>query len=468
MSSLIGAGSWQALLSGKNGARSAALSGGVALHAINIYIATTVLPSVVQEIGGLNLYAWNTTLFVVASILGSALTRRALNRTGARGAYLIAIVLFLAGSLLCALAPSMLVMLLGRTIQGLGGGFLFALGYAMIYEVFEKSLWPRAFALVSGMWGVATLIGPAIGGIFADINAWRMAFGFLVPVTLLYTWLICRTLPADAADRGSAAPLPGVQLLLLTGAVLAISIGSTDAQLSRNLTGVAVAILLMVLLVRRELKGGSILLPRNALRLHSPLLMLYLTIGLLVVGMTSETFVPYFLQHLHGQSPLMSGYLAALMAAGWTLAEIWSSGWRGKRVTFAIIAGPAIVLTGMSMLALFIPAQSDAAQILLLAVSLGLLLVGFGIGLGWPHLLTRVLEVTPEEDKDAAATSISTVQLFATALGAALSGMLANIGGLNEPGGVEGAISAGQVLFGVLALAPLLAFFSAVKVARLS
>lgn len=461
-------GSWRALLSGKNGARSAALSGGVALHAINIYIATTVLPSVVQEIGGLNLYAWNTTLFVMASILGSALTSRTLSRYGARRTYLIAIALFLAGSLLCALAPSMLVMLSGRTIQGLGGGFLFALGYAMIYDVFEKSLWPRAFALVSGMWGVATLIGPAIGGIFADINAWRMAFGFLVPVALLYTWLICRTLPADAGDRGAATSLPGIQLLLLTAAVLAISIGSTDARLSINLTGVAVAVLLMVLLVRRELKGGNTLLPRHALRLHSPLLMLYLTIGLLVVGMTSETFVPYFLQYLHGLSPLMSGYLAALMAAGWTLAEIWSSAWRGKRITLAMVIGPAIVLIGMIMLGLFIPAQSGPSYMLLSAISAGLLLVGFGIGIGWPHLLTCVLDVTPQADKDAAATSISTVQLFATALGAALSGMLVNLGGLNDPGGVAGAVSAAQILFGVLALAPLLAIVSAVRATRLN
>ncbi|BCQ43581.1 hypothetical protein ERHA55_11080 [Erwinia rhapontici] len=111
-------GNWGDLLSGKNAARSIALSGGVALHAINIYIATTVLPSVVKEIGGLHLYAWNTTLFVVASILGSALTSRTLSRTGSRGTYAIAILLFIAGSLLCALAPSMLMMLLGRTVQG--------------------------------------------------------------------------------------------------------------------------------------------------------------------------------------------------------------------------------------------------------------------------------------------------------------------------------------------------------------
>jgi len=454
-------GDWGDLLSGKNAARSIALSGGVALHAINIYIATTVLPSVVKEIGGLHLYAWNTTLFVVASILGSALTSRTLSRTGSRGTYAIAILLFIAGSLLCALAPSMLMMLLGRTVQGLGGGYLFALGYSMIYSVFERSLWTRAFALISGMWGVATLVGPAIGGIFADIDAWRLAFGFLLPVTFIYAWVVWRALPDDSEERRPATRLPWVQLMLLTAAVLAISIGSTSSALTDNLIGVGLAVLMMALLIRQELRSDACLLPRNALRLSSPLLPLYLTIGLLVVGMTSETFVPYFLQNLHGQTPLMSGYLAALMAAGWTLAEIWSSGWRARRVSLAIIIGPILVLAGMAILSFSLPVQSDYGRTLVVIISLGLLLVGFGIGLGWPHLLARVLDVTPEEDQDAAATSISTVQLFATALGAALAGMLANLGGLNIPGGIEGASNAAWVMFSVLAVAPLLAIFSA-------
>ncbi|MDP0995304.1 MFS transporter, partial [Klebsiella pneumoniae] len=90
-------------------------------------IATTILPSVVQDIGGIDYYAWNTTLFVTASILGSALSARLLGRLGPRGAYLVASLVFAGGSLACAFAPSMPVMLVGRLVQGLGGGFLFAL-----------------------------------------------------------------------------------------------------------------------------------------------------------------------------------------------------------------------------------------------------------------------------------------------------------------------------------------------------
>ena len=170
---------WAALLLGKNGLRSLALAGGVALHAINVYLVTTILPSVVKDIGGLDYYAWNTTLFVVASIIGSVLSARCLTGLGPRVAYAVAGLVFALGCGLCSLAPDMGVLILGRTVQGLGGGLLFALPYSMIRLVFDQALWPRAMALISGMWGAATLIGPAVGGVFAEYDAWRAAFWVL-------------------------------------------------------------------------------------------------------------------------------------------------------------------------------------------------------------------------------------------------------------------------------------------------
>lgn len=459
-------GTWAQLLRGRNAACSAALAGGVALHAINIYIATTVLPSVVADIGGLNLYSWNTTLFVVASILGSALTTRLLGRHGSKGAYAVAALAFMLGSATCALAPNMLVMLTGRTIQGLGGGFLFALSYSMINVVLPERLWPRAMALVSAMWGLATLLGPAIGGVFAELQAWRWAFGFLVPVTAVYGVLVWRLLPEKARAEGSANPVAMPQLLLLVGAVLVVSAGSASVDPIWNASGVVVASALMSMLVRLERRAVVRLLPASALSLRSPLLALYLTMGLLVVGMTSETFVPYFLQKLHGQTPLISGYIAALMAAGWTVSEVLSSGWKARGVRLAIINGPVLVLLGMLLLALSMPRSGDESGQALTLICVGLGLVGFGIGLGWPHLLTQVLVVTPVRDQDCAGASITTVQLFATALGAAFAGMIVNLAGLGDPGDAQGISAAATWLFGLFAFAPLAGIVTAVRAAR--
>ena len=123
---------WRDLLTGANAARSLVLAGGVGLHAVNIFIVTTILPSVVADIGGLAYYAWNTTLFVVASIVGSAVSAHALGRLAPRGAYLLAVALFALGTLACAAAPTMPALLAGRSLQGLGGGMLVALSYALI------------------------------------------------------------------------------------------------------------------------------------------------------------------------------------------------------------------------------------------------------------------------------------------------------------------------------------------------
>ena len=458
---------WAALLSGANGVRSLALAGGVVLHAINVYIATTILPSVVQDIGGIDYYAWNTTLFVAASILGSALSARLLGSLGPRAAYLVASLVFAGGALACAFAPSMPVMLVGRLVQGLGGGFLFALSYAMIRLVFDESLWPRAMALVSGMWGVATLVGPAVGGVFAELGIWRAAFWSLIPVAGLFAVLAAAVLPKRSTDSVEPTPLPLAQLVLLTAAVLAVSAGSVSSTLPLNLLGLAAAALFTGLLIITESRARHRLLPAGAFRLSTALGALYATMALLAVAVTSgEIFVPLFLQVLHHQSPLVAGYLAALMAAGWTLGSIASAGITGANVRRAILAGPILGVVGMLALALLMPRESHGDAQTLVPICVALVLIGLGVGLAWPHLLTRVFQVAPAGEQDLASASITTVQLFATAFGAALAGMVANIAGLTDPGGIEGTASAAVWLFAVFALAPVVGVLIARRVVQ--
>ncbi|PHM38497.1 MFS transporter [Xenorhabdus innexi] len=459
---------WRDLFSSKNAPSAIVLSIGVGLMAANTLIAITILPSAVKDIGGLNLYAWNTTLFVVASIIGSILSARLLNTSGARNAYLVAALVFFIGSLICTFAPTMEVMLIGRTVQGLGGGFLFALSYSMINLVFEQALWPKAMALISGTWGVATLIGPAIGGIFAEMNAWRYAFGMMLPVILLYALFSYRILPPKQAQSTTKMALPIVQLILLSVAVLAVSSGSLSQDVSINIIGVVTAIVLVSLLVLYERRTSVKLLPQNTLSLGSPHLTLFVTMMLLVIGLSGDVFVPYFLQILHEQSPLASGYMVAMAAIGWTVGEVMSASWQGAKMRFAIISGPVFMFIGMLLLLVILPYRSAGEWQIVLPIILGLGLFGFGIGFGWPHLLTRILQVSCDADKNLAGSSITTVQLFATAFGSALAGMVTNIFGFYQPGGIEGAAAASHWLFLLFAVAPLLALFTAWKSAKIT
>ena len=456
---MISASGWSALLWGRNGLRSAALAGGVALHAINVYLVTTILPSVVKDIGGLDYYAWNTTLFVVASIIGSVLSAKCLSGLGPRVAYSLAGLVFTLGCAVCSSAPDMGVLVLGRAIQGLGGGLLFALPYSMIRLVFHEGLWPRAMALISGMWGAATLIGPAVGGVFAQYDGWRAAFWALIPVTLLFMVLAWAMLPGKSIEAPRRLVLPWLQLLLLTGVVLAISVGSVKPSPLYNALGFLVAMVLLYAVYRVEGSDRHRMLPKHSLTPGSALLPIYLSMSLMVIGMTSEVFVPYFLQVLHLQTPLVAGYIAALMAAGWTLGALYSSSLVPAAANRAILHGPVFVVSGLTLAAVFVP-HSDSSLISLTGVSLSMIAVGTGIGLAWPHLLTRVLANVPDREKDIAGASITTVQLIATAIGAALAGMIANLAGLTNPGEVTGASSAAAWLFGLYAVLSALLFIT--------
>ncbi|MEO8022253.1 MFS transporter [Polaromonas sp.] len=458
---------WMALLTGVNAIRTLALVGGVALHAINLYIGTTILPTVVRDIGGLEYYAWNTALFVVASIISAAMATQVLGKLGPRFAYVVGAVIFAVGSLACALAPSMPVMLAGRVVQGFGGGLLLALPYAMIRLLYDEALWPRAIGLLSGMWGVATLVGPAIGGVFAQLDAWRMAFGTLIPAAALFTVLAVCVIPRRNSMDRPPSSVPWVQLTLLAGAVIAVSAGGVSAQAAWNAAGVAVAVLLSVLLVVIDKHAPNRLLPKDAFRSGSVLGALYLTMALLAMMVTStEIFAPLFFQVLHAQTPLASGYLAAIMSAGWTVGSLMSSSATGSRVRLAIRSAPLLALAGMVALAVLMPAPTDGNWRMLGLLCIAMTAVGLAVGIAWPHLSARVLQIAPPGEENLAASSIMTVELFATALGAALAGMVANLGGLSSPGGVAGTSGAAQWLFGLFVLVPVLCLFTSWQTAR--
>ncbi len=457
---------WSTLLGRRNALPSLVLAGGVALHAVNVFLVTTMLPSIVRDIGGLDYYAWSTTLFVVASIIGATCSAHLLQALRPRGAYVVAALLFATGCLVCALAPVMPVLLVGRTIQGFGGGLLISLSYAMIRLLFDQPLWPRAMALVSGMWGIGTLVGPAIGGVFAEMDAWRLAFYAIIPLALAFAAIAASVLPSNVS-AGRASPLPLLQIVLLSIAVLTISAGSISPRPLWNIAGIATAAILTILIVRIERHSEQKLLPGDAFRLGAPLALVYATMGLLAMAVTSDdVFVPLFLQVLHGRSPLVAGYLSALMAGGWTVGSVSSSNLSGRNARRIIVIAPCVSLVGTVLLLVLMPAHSDDGWIRLGALAVGLFSLGLGVGLGWPHLLTWILTLAAPGEQDRASASITTVQLYATAMGAAVAGLLANTAGLVDPGGLEGTARAALVLFAVFTAAPVLCLIFAVRLVR--
>ena len=439
-------GSWGELLGREHRASVVVLAGGVALYAINVYLTTSLLPSAVADIGGEEFYSWTMTVFLVASVISSMLVSRSLAKFGARWAYAFGFSMFAAGTVVAAMSPTTVVMLVGRGIQGFAAGLLAGLGFAVVRTVLPPNLWQRAIALMSAMWGVGNFVGPIVGGAFAQIDLWRGAFVLLAVVAAALIVLTFRALPASGGRRAHTDPVPWTSLALLTSATAAVSIASiVDGAVTWILLAVAVAAGLVFIAWERNATSG--VLPKMTYRGASPLRWIYLSIIVLAMVSTVETFIPLFGQRLGGLSPLAAGFLGAAISWGWTFASISSSSVESARMSRAVrVAGPVVLGLGLIGYALL---QHDSPRGWAVAGWYATLFVaGCGIGMAIAHWFTAGMRVSTDDAEAAQASAgLNTSQLIANAVGSALAGVLVSLGGPGDVG------SARTLAFGFAALA---------------
>jgi MFS family permease len=423
-------GSWRELLGAKYLGTAVVLAGGVALYATNEFLTISLLPNTVAEIGGSRLYAWVTTLYLVGSVVAATMVNPMLVRVGARPSYLMGLALFGASSLACGAAPNMEILIAARAVQGVAGGLLAGLGYAVINAALPRSLWTRASALVSAMWGVATLVGPAMGGLFAQFGLWRWAFVAMAILTVLMAALVPFVLAAGRVDSNAATStkVPVWSLVLIGAAALAVSV----AQIPHNITAtaglLAVGVLLIGLFVLVDWRTRAAVLPPSVFG-PGPLKWIYLAMGALMIGAMVDTYVPLFGQRLAHLSPVAAGFLGAALAVGWTVSEIVSASLEKSRTIGRVIAvAPLVVASGLALGAV---TQRDNASVGIVALwTLALLVAGVGIGMAWPHLSVRAMDsVSDPAEGVAAAAAINTVQLISGAFGAGLAGVVVNTAG---------------------------------------
>ena len=439
-------GSWRVLLGPRYLSTSTVLAGGVALYAINEFLTSSLLPSTVADIGGERLYAWVTTLYLVGSVVAATTVSAALLRVGARASYLLGLAVFGIGSVVCAAAPNMEVLLAGRTLQGAAGGLLAGLGYAVIRAALPHALWTRASALVSAMWGVATIVGPATGGFFAQFGLWRWAFGAVAVLTAAMAALVPMVLPAGhvaATGVASALKIPVWSLLLLGAAALTVSVAEVPHNSVATIALLGASVLLVAVFVVVDRRMPVAVLPPSAFG-SGPLKWIYLTMAVLMASALVDMYVPLFGQRLAHLVPVVAGFLGAALAVGWTISEIVSASLSNSRVIARVVAAaPLIMAVG---LALGAATQVDNAPVGVVALwALAFTIMGIGIGAAWPHLSAWAMRCVDDTDEGgAAAAAINTVQLISGAFGAGLAGVIVN-------SAHGGAVVAARWLFAVFA-----------------
>ena len=447
----IAAGQWRELWSPRYLRTSAVIAGGVVLYSTNEFLTISMLPSTINEIGGERIYAWVTTLYLVGSVVAAATVNTLLHRIGACVSYLMGFAVLGVGSLVCAAAPTMEILLVGRFLQGLAGGLLCGLSFAVINAVLPRSLWSRGSAMAASTWGIGALIGPAVGGLFAQFGAWRWAFGLLAMLSVAMAGLAPGLLSMDGGgepptDRAAArVPVPSV--FLLGAAALTVSVASLPHNIAATVSLLILGGLLVGAFLIVDRRMDTAVLPASVYG-FGPLKWVYLTLGLLVAATKVDLYVPLFGQRLAHLGPIVAGLLGAALSLGWMISGLVSGSLNKTRsILIVVIASPLVVGGGLALAGVTHVQGAKVGVIVVCAVAL--LAVGVGVGAASPHLSAWAMsDVDDPAEGGAAATAINSVQLIFGAFGAGLAGVVVN---LVDDGGVSAAHWAFAV-FAVLAL----------------
>ncbi len=427
--------SWPALLVPRLALPLCVLLGGVLLHSMNVLVTATLLPSIVADVGGANLMSWPTTAFVASSIVAATGTGIVSRAAGNRRAFCGGAVIYAAGAILCALASSILLVIAGRFVQGLGGGLLSALAYVLIRNVFPEPLWPRVFGLLAGVWSISVPVGPLIGGLFAGHGNWRGAFFAVAGVGGLLGIGALFILPATAVDDDATeGRFPAFRVVLICAAIVLLSLASVFMGPVIKAGFIVAAIGAFVLMQSVDRKAPAPLLPSDAFSLRSPTgAGLWMVLLLSAAYSPLAIYAPLFLQRLHSLNPLAAGYMVAGASLAWTAAALAVASLAEEWHARLIVAGPTAMSMGLLGVAVLMAPGPVAA--LLLPISL----IGIGIGASWAFIAQLVMSGAKDGEENIAAASVATVQQAGIAFGAAFAGLVANASGLGDglhPGSV--------------------------------
>jgi EmrB/QacA subfamily drug resistance transporter len=382
------------------------------MAAVETTVVATAMPTIISELGGVETYSWVFSVYLLASTTTIPLYGKLSDVYGRRPIFMVAMGLFLAGSVLSGQSRTIGQLITFRALQGLGAGGLLPLSFIIIGDLFSFEQRARMQGLFSGVWGVASIIGPLLGGFLVDQISWRWVFyvnlapGFLAAALVWTGWrhMERRTekasLPIDYAGAG-----------LMTAGVVALLLGLFHIGTWTSWMLLASAVALFIILLPVEQRAADPVLPLSLFRKR---LFAVGTAHGVLVGWTmfgSTSFVPLFIQSVLGTSATVAGSALTPQMLGWVFASII-----GSRLLLRF-SYRTLALAGMTSLTLGAFLMSlVSVNSTLAAIMVNLALMGIGMGLSVPPFL---IAVQSSVDRSVLGTATATLQ-FSRVIGGAL------------------------------------------------
>lgn len=395
----------------------------VTLVAFESMSVATVMPVVESDLGDLALYGWVFSAFFLGTLVGVVIAGTAADRMRPALPFIVGLMIFAVGLVAGGMAPTMIVLVLGRFLQGVGAGAMPATSYVCIGRIYPLEQRPQMFALISSAWMIPSVIGPVIAAWIAETVGWRWVFLGLLPLTAVIGVVAVigvKSVPAPDEPSGERNVLNAVFVAVGAGLLL-IGLGSRSLYVFAPITLIGA-----VVMVRPFMR----LTPVGTLRARAGLPATVAVRGLLNFGFyAADAFVPFAITTVRGMSPLYGGLAMTTASMTWTLASWLQTRWiRTRGATILVVVGLLIIGLGTAgMVTVLIPAIPGWVGLLAWGVA------GFGMGLAFSPLAHVAMEVADKGKEGKATTALQLSDTLGAALGIGVAGVLVStVGALTD------------------------------------
>ncbi|MCT7353998.1 MFS transporter [Streptomyces sp. 15-116A] len=411
----------------RRGAVVAALMLAMALAALDSTIVSTAVPQIVGDLGGFSVFSWLFSGYLLAVTVTLPVYGKLSDTFGRKPVLVAGAVVFLLGSLLCALAWNMAALIAFRIVQGLGGGALQGTVQTLAADLYPLEQRPKIQARLSTVWAVSAVAGPGLGGVLAAYADWRWIFLINLPIGAVALWLIVRHLHEPQRQRAARARVDWAGALtvfacggaLLTALVQGGVAWDWLSAPSLALLGTGVALLVLFFLVER--RAAEPIIPGWVWRRRT-IAAVNLALGALGLLMVAPTvFLPTYAQSVLGLAPVAAGFVLSVWTLSWPISAALSQHVY-RRIGFRNTAMLGIGTAALILFAFpFLPYPGEAWQPTLL-----MLLLGAALGLFQLPLIVGVQSTVDWAERGTATASILFCRQTGQTVGAAVFGAVAN------------------------------------------